>query len=397
MFLELDRYIPKCLFVFLACGGFSGALHAIDLSNVNFSYKYDDASPVSVTSRITKKQNLYRLDFELTYNETPDSLTTVGLYFQVDYSDGSKQANTAISPQFRSTINSGRQTFWHEFEPDSLNKLVVIAIAMRGSAYYYDYPISSPVNFDPPDFTLLTENSQPLFDSYLGEGQPLLVDSLGLYVFTYTADFPPASPPMTVKTTANKNLTVDSTQFVRETFKANEGKLYLFQRDTTTLEAIGVLGVTLLYPKLISIQDLVDPLVYISTKNQFSQLKAAGNPKVAMDKFWLNMIDDRAMALSTIKNYYRRVTASNRLFTTYKEGWKTDMGMIYVLFGKPTTVRATLINETWTYSHLNGKEIVFMFDKVKNIFTPDHYVLNRSNDYRDSWYRQVDLWRKGRI
>ena len=38
------------------------------------------------------------------------------------------------------------------------------------------------------------------------------------------------------------------------------------------------------------------------------------------------------------EGYYRRVRFANEEFTQYKDGWKTDRGMIYILFGPPNQV-----------------------------------------------------------
>ena len=75
----------------------------------------------------------------------------------------------------------------------------------------------------------------------------------------------------------------------------------------------------------------------------------------------------------------------------------TDMGMIYILFGTPIRVHKTTHRESWIYENRDGKAVEFNFNKIKNLFTPHHYELERSGDYKDIWYKQVDLWRKGRI
>ena len=39
--------------------------------------------------------------------------------------------------------------------------------------------------------------------------------------------------------------------------------------------------------------------------------------------------------------YYRRVSYANENFEGWKEGWETDRGMIYILFGPPDQVERT--------------------------------------------------------
>jgi hypothetical protein len=102
------------------------------------------------------------------------------------------------------------------------------------------------------------------------------------------------------------------------------------------------------------------------------------------------------VARRTIKAYYRRVTEANRLFTTYKEGWKTDMGMVYIVFGPPNRVQYLKDKEVWTYAQsANYAELNFNFVKRPNLFVEDHYELLRYVDYEPYWYPTVEEWRTG--
>ncbi len=63
--------------------------------------------------------------------------------------------------------------------------------------------------------------------------------------------------------------------------------------------------------------------------------------------------------------YYRRVSYANENFDGWKDGWETDRGMVYILFGPPDQVERTnpsMSNSTlyqiWTYSRIN-KQFIF--------------------------------------
>ena len=63
--------------------------------------------------------------------------------------------------------------------------------------------------------------------------------------------------------------------------------------------------------------------------------------------------------------YYRRVSYANENFDGWKDGWETDRGMIYILFGPPDQVERTnpsMSNSTlyqiWTYNRIN-KQFIF--------------------------------------
>ena len=80
--------------------------------------------------------------------------------------------------------------------------------------------------------------------------------------------------------------------------------------------------------------------------------------------------------------YYRRVDFANQRFKGYGEGWKTDMGFIYILFGNPDTVDRQPFNnnskpyEIWFYNKINRR---FIF--VDRTGFGDYRLLN--DDFRD--------------
>ncbi len=371
---------------------------AVDLTSVNFRYKYNIEAPISVNTRLSKVDNLYQIIFDVSLLKKSDSLLGVDLYFQTDYDDDSDGANTPIRIDRPIKIKKGVFRYLHQFVPDSLSNLIVISVVHSGLiTYYYDIPFSGNVNFDPPDFSLLTLDSLDAILPYAYDNKAFLFSESAIVIFQYEGNFPASSPPMTKKKIASKSLAMDSIFKFEHKFSPITDKLFCFQKDTNSLAGMSLLSVPQFYPKLISTVDLIKPLVYVSTLSEFDKLLITDNSKLALDRFWLDVTGLQSRAVETIKKFYRRVTESNQFFTSYKQGWKTDMGMIYILFGAPTRVNKTTFQEEWVYENLNGKAIQFSFNKIKNFFSPNHYELERKADYSDIWFRQVDLWRKGRI
>jgi len=62
--------------------------------------------------------------------------------------------------------------------------------------------------------------------------------------------------------------------------------------------------------------------------------------------------------------YYARINYANQNFKSYNEGWLTDMGMVYIIYGPPTFVdQSTYYNQRgsyikWTYS--NNRSFIFI-------------------------------------
>ena len=74
-----------------------------------------------------------------------------------------------------------------------------------------------------------------------------------------------------------------------------------------------------------------------------------------------------------MEEYYRRVNYANTSFRGFREGWKTDMGMVYITFGAPNEIernpfnryasfyegRTVKASEVWTYYELNRQFLFF--------------------------------------
>jgi GWxTD domain-containing protein len=158
------------------------------------------------------------------------------------------------------------------------------------------------------------------------------------------------------------------------------------------------------YPSLKTPRELAAPLIYIMREDDHAKLMAISDPieqKYAVDRFWLSNIKNTTKALQVIELFYERVEEANKQFSNYKEGWKTDMGMMYVLFGPPWYVQRSLGEEKWAYSHnLYDFETNFIFvaPRIKNKFYPfENYQLVRNQQYFSIQYQQIQKWLNGLI
>ena len=119
---------------------------------------------------------------------------------------------------------------------------------------------------------------------------------------------------------------------------------------------------------------------------------------ILVDQFWLNKAHSNERARTLIRNYYSRVQLANELFTSHKEGWKTDRGLISIIFGSPSFIRYNKNNEIWIYGNdHNSNTIKFTFEKIKNIFSNNDYILKRNYAYKTPWYIAVETWRNGKV
>jgi GWxTD domain-containing protein len=158
------------------------------------------------------------------------------------------------------------------------------------------------------------------------------------------------------------------------------------------------------YPAIRSARELAKPLYYLMHRREFEQLMAindADSLKSAIDKFWLGNIGNKNKARSVIELYYSRVEEANKQFSNFKEGWMTDMGMIYVMFGPPWYVEQSLEYMVWHYSYNQfDARTTFVFERPRIIgedYPFNHFVLVRQRDYQNLEYERVRDWLTGDI
>jgi GWxTD domain-containing protein len=223
-----------------------------------------------------------------------------------------------------------------------------------------------------------------------------------LYVYRYKHEFDPALPPMTAtQRPAPRTLAIDTTLVVstNEQFRLPGEGLYYFVADTTDQFGLGLMATDMRYPKMTRPERLVKPLLYMSTGTEIAELNNTKEAKKALDRYWLSlMAGNEDVAKQAIRAYYNRVEDANLLFTTYKEGWKTDKGMIYIILGSPDRVQRSRDREVWVYNRRNNlSEVNFTFNRKQNQFVEDHYELVRYSEYQPIWYPIVEAWRTGAI
>jgi len=256
------------------------------------------------------------------------------------------------------------------------------------------------------DFLLLGEGNQPLFRNYL-EANELFkirlnqhgVDNLNVKVFK--KEYPIAEPPFTPEQSGDFNYIADSTFTVlvngNETaWQSLDSKgIYQFQINENSREGISLFRFQDDFPWIDASGQMIYPLRYITTLKEYNKLLAASSKKDAVDNFWMETAGNHLRAKNLISKYYNNVEDANLYFTSYLEGWKTDRGLIYTVFGKPNIVYRGYKKEEWIYGEAgNRNSINFTFVYMSNPFSENDYRLLKTPTYKDSWYLAVDNWRR---
>ncbi len=225
-----------------------------------------------------------------------------------------------------------------------------------------------------------------------------------LWVRYYDREFPVASAPFTTVNPKPFDFTPDSL-FILDKSTGGEFSLNVFSTGFYQLapDSSKRLGATLFYhssyyPKQQTVLDLIGPMRYITTNQEFQDLKVGDNLKQNVDEFWLRIGGSPDRTRKLIRSYFERVEYANRHFGSYVEGWKSDRGMCFVVFGQPDAVYRTTSSEKWIYGQSNRyNSLTLVFTKVMNPFSNNDFRLNRSSSLKSPWYRAVEFWRQGRV
>ncbi|WP_268034556.1 GWxTD domain-containing protein [Algoriphagus sp. PAP.12] len=274
----------------------------------------------------------------------------------------------------------------------------------QGDPYYYQVDLKSPYVFDQPSFGAYYANNVPFDQNYLTAGEALLFKSTqgpNLHSFYYPIDFDVPYPPMETKPApVPKEVEVnDEGDFLANVPKdLDQLGYYFFQQDTAASSGLLIKTTHEAFPKVKDWDEMVQMVTYISTRREHEALLMAEDKKKALDEYWINLTRNPDVAKDLIREYFRQVEFANILFTDFKEGWKTDKGMVYIVMGPPQEVNFYQDREIWSYVGIDeSSKIRFTFARVKNILNPHYYTLNRSRAYQPIWFKNISQWRSGRM
>jgi GWxTD domain-containing protein len=225
-----------------------------------------------------------------------------------------------------------------------------------------------------------------------------------LYVRYYNKEFGIAAPPYAQVNPRPFDYRADSVFEVSLNDRLAELEIqkhgfYHFQVDSTiNREGLTIFNFTPNFPEVKSVDEMIGPLRYLTTKAEFEEIIGAENKKAALDKFWITAAGNPDRARELISIFYNRVQDANLHFSSFIEGWKSDRGMIYIIFGPPNVLYKTSEAENWIYGEeQNMMSMTFNFFRVENPFSTNDFALERAPIYKTNWNRAVETWRNGRV
>lgn len=250
-------------------------------------------------------------------------------------------------------------------------------------------------------------NSEPLFNRFFSPDRVIKIESERnanylLKAYHYTDSIYPPPPPFS---TSDPELPDFSKAGEEEMEQDSSGWFLLIEKgsyfittDPEKKSGLVISAASEYYPEIKGLSQLTSPIRYITTKAEFEEIKSHYFPKKKIDEFWIECGGNKDRARDLIRIYYNRVEEANYYFSSYTEGWRTDRGMIHVVFGNPTRIVKQQTYETWIYGE-EGQSgtLTFVFKKMEDANHPNVYVLNRDPGLKQFWEKQVTAWRNGRI
>ncbi|MBK8808103.1 MAG: GWxTD domain-containing protein [Bacteroidales bacterium] len=184
-------------------------------------------------------------------------------------------------------------------------------------------------------------------------------------------------------------------------FKTENEGLYFFYTDSTKENGFTLLCKDSLFPNQSTAVQMLEPLIYLNREINIDSLKNSQiGSKLELDKFWYFLANQNIeIAKEIIRVFYNRVYLSNIYFTDYKEGLKTDKGMIFIILGLPNSIRYKKNNEEWIYENRYEPEnnVSFIFENNETVNLNNSWLLKRNESYRRIWNEAIKSWKKGQV
>jgi GWxTD domain-containing protein len=365
------------------------------LRDINYKYLYDGSLPFSLQLKTLRVKNDVIGLFTFQVKDSSDNVSNYTITWETRSSlqdkSGVGPTDSVIYDKRSNHMVNGQLLLRQTTETFLVAK--VIQKSIKRAWFFY-----SESDAKSPQYAYIEADDEPVIKRYVRTGSQVSVKADSAIVVSFYSDDFPAGTPVFSEAVArvSKGMEADTVFVVApgNTFSPAQKGLYLIQPDTASEKGIAF-RVENDYPRFAKVENLADPLIYICTRQEFEKVKKAKGDKQAFDRVILGITGDKERAKLFMKTYFRRVEMANEFFSSYKEGWKTDRGMIFIIFGPPDEVLKFSDREVWNYS--SDAKLSFDFAKSATIFDPTNYVLIRNKKYKETWYEAIDLRRNARF
>lgn len=193
----------------------------------------------------------------------------------------------------------------------------------------------------------------------------------------------------------DSSFTIQSDQFIT----LGEKGIYLIRKDSASAVGLTLFNFYEGYPLIAQKENMAPPMRYITSDEEFNSLDIGNeSSKLKTEQLWASMSSSLPTTEKQLVTYYKRAQYANIYYTSYKEGWRTDRGLVYTIFGPPSNIYKNTKEEEWSYGLTNSSlEFKFSFVKSRNTLTDNDFVLIRKSNKKEIWQKAIEYWRKGKV
>lgn len=149
------------------------------------------------------------------------------------------------------------------------------------------------------------------------------------------------------------------------------------------------------FPHMTDVDQQIEALYYIASTRDLNYMEdgeTREERRKRLNEFW------QSIGAWRMSDYYERVRIANELFTNNIEGWKTPMGMVFIVLGDPHVVNCRIgpeRAETWTYYlQTGGMEFTFIRERTADPNDPiAHYWISSIRGGYSAWLSALNTWR----
>lgn len=414
MRIRFSIYLIAILFTQLL---FGQKLSKVDVSKMYSEYNFTDLEAIvyhSSEQRSTVYVNVHLHD--LTYlqkeGQTPEARFRVRSELFSTYNDPTPL--DSVSLIFQDTLHAGEEMnmivnfeIAASYPENYVLKITLTDLVSPDHEVTKVFPVFKNSKSSAQNFLLLDDGDVPMFTHWFPGKKYVRIqynnpDSSELLIRFYDQSFPLSKPPFALDKNVTYTFEPDSFYTVplelgiTPLLELPYSGIYHIQADIEEKNGLTLFRSNNGFPEVTEPEQALAPLRYLTTEREFNTLLSYKEYKIAIDSFWLERASyNPERAKNMIRKYYQRVVRSNRMFSSFQEGWKTDRGLIYIIYGPPSEVYLKENEEEWIYGERgNPMSIKFYFFHVENPFSQNDYSLQRSPIYKTSWFIAVENWRR---
>ncbi|MBO3699139.1 GWxTD domain-containing protein [Roseivirga sp. E12] len=380
------------------------------MSSADISYLYNQEHEFLVQHRVASNDDQVKVYLRFILNSGNVKISDYRISYDIraSYID-EKTINSSVVLDTTNVIDVAFRQYVYSFEIDKEpnDNLIVIDFynSVRDKHFSLDIPLKIKEWTPSPHLIFQAGKELPYFDKYINKNFPIRIVNVfdgsdSFEINGVNSNKHVAMPPFDdSEMQVASNIPLDTVYGVTngEEFRFYNNGFHAIRSSSNPEKELGIIVTDEVHPYFDDYRDMIDPLIYVSTNDEFKGMQAAEDSREAFEGFVSNTISsNEQIGKDFIKYYYRRVRKSARLFSENQAGWKTDRGMIYQVFGNPSQVFRNESTEMWTYPSSTGGRLKYIFDIVVEDGI-SKYKLIRANRYRENWMRAVTQWRSGRI